>query len=236
MIFRRFPKVNLIMKICFFAATLVVASLLAIFVNYMEPMIDKYSDFVHKPEYVEAGQVGGKPTEDTFVVTSYDDLLVAIENDYLFTIQYTSSYSLFPGSVIDSISSEYMWRTVKLDGHCIPAIINWDNFEEKVISTSMLGTEQYEYKTAVCRVVEGPCEMQEEFNAKWEEDAVAEFYIDMDGEAKSAHKSMDENVMMILLIVFLIVILIMILPTILGLTFLFANIVSRIAGKSTKKC
>ena len=71
MIFRRFPKVNLIMKICFFLATLVVASLLAIFVNYMEPMIDKYSDFVHRPEYVEAGQVGGKPTEDTFVVTSY---------------------------------------------------------------------------------------------------------------------------------------------------------------------
>lgn len=229
----RHYRVNFLVKICFLLAALIVIGVISVISHYGPSVWEKYMDYINMAEYVEDGEVGGKPTEDTFVVSTYEDLQVAIENDYLFTIKCESKMSLFPGAVMDTLFSTYEWRTVRIDGHCILALVNWDNFVEELMYTSSLGRERYEYKTPVCRVVHEESEMKEELVEKWGDKAVVEYYFDMDGEAKSAHKAWNENVMAILGILVLLFLLIIPLLATLWLTFKFINKLAKILEKSS---
>lgn len=217
----RFFRMNPIVYICFMLACFIAITVYPKIWNYSEPVREKIwnkvEETVDHSREVSDGEVGGKPTEDTYVVSTYEQLQIAMENDYTFTVK--CSMARLPVSSMES--KHYSWRAVTLDDYRIPALINWDNIVED---------ERNIYFLPVCRVVKTEPEIKSKFIERYGEDAIADYYLDMDGEANSTYKTVGDVVFLVLICILAVVFCGLVFLSVPALTFWFVHIFAKWTG------
>lgn len=204
---------NILKRICFVIAAYIVGSCIIAFQTYGMPELKKVFDSVDTSNPVADGEVGGKPTEDTFVVSTYEDLQIAMENDYLFTVE--MSYIYYGGFT----GSNYEWKVVKIDDFYFLALINMENKVE---------IDKLHDKSPVCRIVKEASEVQDKLVERIGEKAVTGYYLDMDGAAKSTYISKSDKRLIGIIYLLLGIGFLMIIPLMIVLTFWFLHLMDRV--------